>query len=359
MLMRSLALLCASLGAACAFIVAPVPASPATSRVTCARMEMSEYEKYRLERGESSFQEAEAEYKKFKGIDQEFDGGDSGGGVVGDGNTDLEDQHNSATLGALRGGVSDLTGAGNMVGRGQVMTLDDGVKGDTEARTASAGANYFGRSTGLADKLIDDITEDDVRVGRMDKVRAQQKENWFNQRAIHKSNRAQGQGVVFGQTTEGGPTEGGYIAREALEAARSGTVSNEISQADLSKHLSNLAAAPAERLDGEAWNALVVTEADQITETFEVRASPRSTSVTVINVKNDYNTFAPYQCDFVAGSSLDYTVTPNAGTMNRRSGDPVEVVVRYTPEATGSTAEGMLVFETEDMRKVYYFVGST
>ena len=32
------------------------------------------------------------------GGDSEFDGGDSGGGAVGDGNTDLEDQHNSASI---------------------------------------------------------------------------------------------------------------------------------------------------------------------------------------------------------------------------------------------------------------------
>ena len=38
--------------------------------------------------------------------------------------------------------------------------MDDDVTGATEARTASAGANYFGRSTGYADKLIDDITDD-------------------------------------------------------------------------------------------------------------------------------------------------------------------------------------------------------
>ena len=34
---------------------------------------------------------------------------------MGDGNTDLEDQHNSATLGALRGGVSEVGAAGQQV----------------------------------------------------------------------------------------------------------------------------------------------------------------------------------------------------------------------------------------------------
>jgi len=207
---------------------------------------------------------------QFKGIDQEFDGGDSGGGVVGDGNTDLEDQHNSATLGALRGGIADATGATFEVGRGQVKSLvdydglndadefgaNDGGRQATNARTSAAGANYFGRATGLADKLINEITEDDLRTGRMDKVRAQQKENWFNQRAIHAQNRAQGQGVVFGESTEGKPREGGYIARDVLssDAARNGARESEITQAELANHLKDLASAPAARLDGEQWD---------------------------------------------------------------------------------------------------------
>ena len=120
---------------------------------------------------------------QFKGIDQEFDGGDSGGGVVGDGNTDLEDQHNSATLGGNRGGFSDLGGGTDLVGRGTVLSYADlpdesqKVSGATEARTTSAGKNYFGRSTGLAEKLIDSITDEDLRTGKLDKVRAQRKDN--------------------------------------------------------------------------------------------------------------------------------------------------------------------------------------
>jgi hypothetical protein len=45
--------------------------------------------------------------------------------------------------------------------------------------------------------------------------------------------------------------------------------------------------------------------------------------------------------------------------MNRRSGEPVEVVVRYTPDAPGVQTVATVVFETEDMKKVYRFIGST
>lgn len=108
-----------------------------------------------------SIDQAKADIQVFidSGGDMEFDGGDSGGGVVGDGNTDLEDQHNSATLGALRGGIADLSAASQEVGRGR-------VKSAVDARTASAGKNYFGRSTGYADKKIEEITEDDLKTGR-------------------------------------------------------------------------------------------------------------------------------------------------------------------------------------------------
>jgi len=335
---------------------------------------LTEWEKYQQKRGMASFDQAQDDYKTFKTLtlagDSEFDGGDSGSGAVGDGNVDLEDQHNSATLGALRGGVSDLSGASTSVGRGNVKTLDDyglvpddgeKVEGATSARAASAGGNYFGRSTGLADKLINEISEDDVKTGRMDKVRAQQKENWFNQRAIHAQNRAQGQGVVFGQNTGIQPREGGYVAREAIasDTWRTGATDNEISQRDLAKHLETLSSAAAERLDGEEWGELVVSPADTIEETFEVRASPRQTSVTDIPVRNDYNTFAPFRCAFVAGSHSAFSCTPNHGSMNRRSGEPVTVTVRFQPQAAGEVAEAMLVFETEDMKKVYHFLGST
>jgi hypothetical protein len=315
----------------------------------------SSYADYMASRSEVEKAQTDATYRSFKGIDQEFDGGDSGGGVVGDGNTDLEDQHNSATLGALRGGIADVTGATLAAGRGNV------VQSATDSRVASAGKNYFGRSTGLAQKYIDSMTEEDVKAGKMDCVRAQQKENWFNQRAIHEQNRKMGQGVVYGEEEGIRPRSGGFNTREAIssDAARRGAQATEISQADLNKHLNDLAAAPAERLDGEAWSDLIWTSADTVTETFELRAAARSTEVVTIPVKNDLNTFAPFRCELVYPSHPTFTVSPNHGTMNRRSGEPTEVVVRYTPDAPGVTTEATVVFETEDMKKVYRFIGTT
>lgn len=57
------------------------------ARISPLRMMPSAYEDYLNERGAADVEATQVEYRKFKGIDQEFDGGDSGGGVVGDGNT--------------------------------------------------------------------------------------------------------------------------------------------------------------------------------------------------------------------------------------------------------------------------------
>ena len=195
----------------------------------------------------------------------------------------------------------------------------------------------------------------------LSQVRAQQKENWYNQRAIHEQNRAQGQGVVFGDTSmEGRPTSGGYIAREAIasKAWRTGARESEISQHDLANHLSELASQEAPRLDGEEWGVLT-DQGSEVIETFEVRASPRQTHVTEIDIRNDVNTFAPYRCGFISGSASSFSCDPTHGTMNRRSGEPIHCVVRYTPMETGTIQEATFVFETEDMKKVYKFVGST
>ena len=58
-------------------------------------------------------------------------------------------------------------------------------------------------------------------------------------------------------------------------------------------------------------------------------------------------------------SPAAFSVTPTAGTMNRRSGDPVNVIVRFSPKQYGEPMSATLVFETEDMKKVYKFTGGT
>jgi len=298
-----------------------------------------------------SAQEGLIEFNKY---DMDFDGGDSGGGVVGDGECDLEDQHNSASL--VRGGFGGAEGGG---GEGSLNVGRGTVKSATESRTASAGKNYFGRSTGYADKKISEMTDEQVYKGQMDCVRAQQLENWHNQRAISKQNRAQGQGVVFGEKPRPG---GSYQAREALssEAWRTGSQEGvELNQRQLAKHLDDLRNKPAARLDGKEWEELQVSDIEEVEETFHVKTAVRGVSIETIMVKNMFNTYAPYQCGFTPDSPPEFSVSPTEGSMNRRSGDPIEVTVRYNPKAPTEGMVGTLVFETEDFKKVYKFIGST
>jgi len=270
--------------------------------------------------------------------------------VVGDGNTDLEDQHNSASI--VRGGMgSAQVGQGGVnVGRGQ-------VKAATDAKIASAGKNYFGRSTGYADKKIAEISEEDRRSGKMDCVRAQQLENWHNQRGIAKENRAQGQGVVFGEKKQSGH----YNVQDALssDAWRQGKQEGvELSQKDLASHLDTLRTAPAARLDGQAWEQ-VSADDGHVQETIEMKAPSGGVDLHTLLVKNQVNTFAPFQCDFTADSAVEFTVSPTEGSMNRRSGDPIELTVRFNPKGYGEPVVGSLVFETEDFKHVYRVIGST
>lgn len=265
-------------GASALLLNAPPRAHCARAALSAVRMsdepKVTDYEAYLRARDAGvvaggSVQEAQEGLKEFVKYDMDFDGGDSGGGVVGDGECDLEDQHNSASL--VRGGMGTAEGGGGGslgVGRGT-------VKSATESRTASAGKNYFGRTTGYAEKKIAEMTDEQVYKGQMDCVRAQQLENWHNQRAIAKQNRAMGQGVVFGEK----PTQGGsYQAREALssEAWRMGSQEGvELDQRQLAKHLDDLRNKPAARLDGKEWEELQASDSEEIEETFHLKTAVR------------------------------------------------------------------------------------
>ena len=89
----------------------------------------------------------------------------------------------------------------------------------------------------------------------MDCVRAQQLENWQNQRNIAQENRASGQGVVYGAPQQSGR----FDAQEALTNGRAGLQEGvEMSQRALAQHLEAMATAPAARLDGQAWAEVTV-----------------------------------------------------------------------------------------------------
>lgn len=350
---------------------APAPSAQRLARMMdpeATRDSEGSYEEYIADRASGktaggSIEDSAKGYEEFEKYNLDFDGGDSGGGVVGDGNTDLEDQHNSASI--VRGGFGSASvGSGGVnVGRGTVV-------GATTAKIASAGKNYFGRSTGYADKKLDEIEEKqealkasgqgakaDLARHQMDCVRAQQLENWHNQRGIAKENRAAGQGVVYGAPQQSGR----YDAQEALCSAkgRGGDLEGvELDQRKLANHMDAMRSAPTARLDGESWAEATVVGAVQ-KETTEMRAPVGGVDVANIHVKNEMNTFAPFRCTFSSDTPLEFSVTPTEGSMNRRSGEPTEVVVRFNPKEYGEAKVGTLIFETEDFKSVYTILGST
>ena len=85
---------------------APAPSAQCHVRMVdpeATRDSEGSYEEYIADRASGktaggSIEDSAAGYESFEKYNLDFDGGDSGGGVVGDGNTDLEDQHNSASI---------------------------------------------------------------------------------------------------------------------------------------------------------------------------------------------------------------------------------------------------------------------
>eukprot|EP00188_Purpureofilum_apyrenoidigerum_P000214 Plantae.Rhodophyta-Purpureofilum_apyrenoidigerum.ctg10856.p1 GENE.Plantae.Rhodophyta-Purpureofilum_apyrenoidigerum.ctg10856~~Plantae.Rhodophyta-Purpureofilum_apyrenoidigerum.ctg10856.p1 ORF type:complete len:343 (-),score=53.23 Plantae.Rhodophyta-Purpureofilum_apyrenoidigerum.ctg10856:139-1167(-) len=261
------------------------------------------------------------------GGDMEFDGGDSGGGVVGDGNCDLEDQHNSTEF--LREGF--LSSDGKPV---QDKSEHTGkIQSATSSRLASAGKNYFGRSTGYADEKIKQITEEDRKKHRLDEVRAQQLENWHNQRAIHEHRKA-------GQETQ-------YYGAKSYAPIN---YKDSLSKADTG---------PAQRRDGKEWGEVKSTGSEEVEATYEVTTKLSQTHVTEIQVKNLYFRFMPFRVGFTSDSHPFFSVEPTSGTMERSSGNPTDLIVRFSPKSLEGDCRATLIFETEEFKFVYKFIGHT
>ena len=220
-------------------------------------------------------------------------------------------------------------------------------------------------------------------------------ENWQNQQAMNAANRQSGQGTMFGSPAQTGASNVRNRAGAYDPNAQSGDMAInklEISQADLTKHLDDLASAPAERLDGEEWGPVTAAGAD-LEESYALRAPAGGVQIQEIKVVNmcalyarpspqsrmrrwhtgptatppppppplrvRFNTFAPYRVAFAPGASSEWSVSPTSGSMNRRDGAPIAVTVRFNPNEYGEARAATLVFETEDMKKVYSLIGST
>jgi hypothetical protein len=208
-----------------------------------------------------------------------FDGGDSEMGLFGDGQSGLNcysSHHMATTLGAKS---------------------DEGALPNTMS---------------YSDELV-------LNNPNMDTVRAQQLNNWANQREISMTN--------------------------------SHNYMNNVEQYDTSQEEDNQY--DLHSLFEHEVQAGHVIEREAIV----LRAPVNSGTAThELMVKNIYMGFAPYRAAFVGDDANEWSVTPNDGVL--KSSADTQFIIRYTPHNNG-VSRAHFVIETEDFVKTWKVVGST
>lgn len=214
----------------------------------------------------------------------EFDGGDGQMGVAGDGDKGLE----------------------KMGGGPQIASRSMSAK------------NAWGTSTGYAQELIDSGTET---------ARAQQIENWRNQREVHAKNLDQ------------------KYMTDAYDAANS----------NADEDWRSLAKFGVERnQDFDMNEVLGEVTLGQIDEVIEIHTNMNQMAYKEFSLKNDFMGFADFRATIV-GQDPGWSVDPVEGSLSK---EPTEFIVRYMATVAG-VSQSYLVIETEDMKKTYQLLGTT
>lgn len=220
----------------------------------------------------------------------EFDGGDGQMGVAGDGQKGLESIGSQPTL----------------------------AKSMATSKMMSA-KNAWGTSTGYADKLREE--------GGVDTARAQQLENWSNQREVFKKNKA---------------------VQEMVDASR-----NDSAEQDW-RTLAKFGVERNEDFDlDEEFGPVVAGDTEE--GVIELHSRINAAATFSMGMKNEYMGFADFRAAMTPETSMDWTVTPNEGSLSK---DMTEFVVTYRPTNPGGS-DGFLVIQTEDFKKTFKLVGST
>lgn len=230
-----------------------------------------------------------ADYVEF----EEFDGGDGQMGVAGDGQKGL-DKSDFETQSVMK-------------------TMDN-------SRQRSA-KNAWGTSTGYAQKLVSE---------GVDTARAQQLENWHNQREV-KARQKQQQYITeqFDQIEENAEADWRTLAKFGVERNSDFDMNDTFGE---------------------------VTEASGDLEgTIELVSRTGGIGYHEFSLKNPYMGFADFRAAFTAGTSPGFTITPTEGALQK---EPTEFQVKYRADSMG-VVETNLVIETEDFKKVWKVIGST
>lgn len=224
---------------------------------------------------------------------EEFDGGDGQMGVAGDGTTGLD--KSDFDSGAL-------------------------AKSMNKSQMRSA-KNAWGTSTGYADELV----------GKgVDVARAQQLENWHNQREIQaKKEQQRHMSEQYDQVEQNAEADWRTLAKFGVERN---------SDFDLN----------------DAFGQVSEVGGD-IEGTIELSARTGAIGYHEFGLNNPYMGFADFRAAFTAGTSAAWSVTPTEGSLQK---EPTTFQLRFRPD-TMVSSEGYLVIETEDFKKVWKLIGST
>lgn len=224
----------------------------------------------------------------------EFDGGDGQMGVAGDGSKGLD--------------KSDFASS-------EIAQSMD----KSRARSAK---NAWGTSTGYADELVEK---------GVDIARAQQLENWANQREV--SARKQQQQYMteqFDKVEENAEADWRTLAKFGVERNAEFDMDDEFG--------------PVTEVGGD------------IEGTIELTSRPGGgIGYHEFGVKNPYMGFADFRAALTPGTSAGWTITPAEGSLSK---EPTPFTLKFRPESIGQS-EGYLVIETEDFKKVWKLIGST
>jgi hypothetical protein len=87
--------------------------------------------------------------------------------------------------------------------------------------------------------------------------------------------------------------------------------------------------------------------------TLACKATLNGRGGTTLTIKNEFSTYDDFVAGFADGGSDAITVEPTSGTLNRRSGEPQEFVIKFQPTAFAPSYEAKLVIETESVKWTY------
>ncbi|KAL3791149.1 hypothetical protein HJC23_000569 [Cyclotella cryptica] len=229
-------------------------------------------------------------FEGFVDFSNEFDGGDGQMGVAGDGNNKLERM--------------------------------DAVPQLATSKMMSA-KNAWGTSTGYADSLRSQNP-------KMDTARAQQLENWANQREVRAKN------LQLKQMSDSFDQVQTSAEEDWRQLAKFGVERNDNFDLD------------------ETFGP--VTPGNTIDGVIELVTAVNRVATYDLMLRNPFMGFADFRAAFTSDTPMDWSVEPTQGSLKQK--EDTHFVVKFKPQGPGGT-QGYLVIETEDFKKTYQVVGST